>query len=159
MAKFKYRMQNILDIKKKLEESAKMEFTEANARVMREEEKLTALHGRRRVYEEEGKQLRKAQMHVQDIKNNIQALSVIREMIKDQELELQKAQKIQEEKRLQLQNAMQERKTQEKLYENAFAEFVLEENAREGREVDELVSYKYGQKRKEENSQYEVSHG
>lgn len=159
MAKFKYRMQNILDIKKKLEESAKMEFTEANARVMKEEEKLNALHGRRRAYEAEGKQLRKADMHVQDIKNNIQALSVIRDMISDQKLELKKAQEIQEEKRLLLQEAMQERKTQEKLYENAFAEFILEENAREGREVDELVSYKYGQKQKEENNQYEVNRG
>ena len=159
MAKFKYRMQNILDIKKKLEESAKMEFTEANAQVMREEEKLSALHGRRRAYEAEAKQLRKAQMHVHDIRINSQALSVIRGMIEEQKMELRKAEKIQEEKRLLLQEAMQERKTQEKLYENAFAEFIIEENAREGREVDELVSYKYGQKSKEESDQYEVNHG
>ena len=57
-----------------------------------------------------------------------------------------------------LQSAMQERKTQEKLYENAFAEFMQEENAREGREVDELTSYKYGVRRIE-NNQYEVNHG
>ena len=134
MAKFKYRMQNILDIKQKLEEAAKMEFAEANARVMEEEEKLSALHGRRRVYEAEGKQLRKQQMHVPDIKNNIQALDILRDMIKDQEKAVERAKKIQEEKRLALQSAMQERKTQEKLYENAFAEFMQEENAREGRE-------------------------
>lgn len=159
MAKFKYRMQNILDIKQKLEEAAKMEFAEANARVMEEEEKLSALHGRRRAYEAEGKQLRKQQMHVPDIKNNIQALDILRGMIKAQILEVEKAQRIQEEKRLALQEAMQERKTQEKLYENAFAEFMQEENAREGREVDELTSYKYGKKSREENNQYEVNHG
>ena len=55
MAKFKYRMQNILDIKQKLEEAAKMEFAEANARVLSEEEKLDSLHARRRAYEAEGK--------------------------------------------------------------------------------------------------------
>lgn len=159
MARFKYRMQNILDIKQKLEEAAKMEFAEANARVMEEEEKLSNLKGRKRAYEAEGKQLRKAQMHVPDIKNNIQALSVFREMIKSQELEVEKAKRIREEKRLMLQTAMQERKTQEKLYENAFTQFVQEENAREGRETDELVSYKYGQKSREEKSQYEVNHG
>lgn len=159
MAKFKYRMQNILDIKQKLEEAAKMEFAEANARVLEEEEKLSALHGRRRAYEAEGKQLRKQQMHVPDIKNNIQALDILRGMIKAQILEVEKAQRIQEEKRLALQEAMQERKTQEKLYENAFAEFMQEENAREGREVDELTSYKYGKKSREENNQYEVNHG
>ena len=43
MAVFKYRMQNILDIKQKLEESAKMEFSEANARVAAEEEKLSVI--------------------------------------------------------------------------------------------------------------------
>ena len=33
MAKFKYRMQNVLDIKQKLEEAAKMEFAQANMQV------------------------------------------------------------------------------------------------------------------------------
>ncbi len=159
MAKFKYRMQNILDIKQKLEEAAKMEFAEANARVLEEEEKLSVLHGRRRTYEAEGKQLRKQQMHVPDIQHNIQALDVLRDMIKEQMKEVERAKRFQEEKRLALQNAMQERKTQEKLYENAFAEFMQEENAREGREVDELTSYKYGAKSRVENNQYEVEHG
>lgn len=159
MAKFRYRMQNILDIKQKLEEAAKMEFAEANARVMEEEEKLSLLHGRRRAYEAEGKMLRKQQMHVPDIQHNIQALDVLRDLIKEQIKEVERAKQFQEEKRLALQSAMQERKTQEKLYENAFAEFMQEENAREGREVDELTSYKYGVKSRVENNQYEVEHG
>jgi flagellar FliJ protein len=156
MAKFRYRMQNILDIKQKLEEAAKMEFAEANARVMEEEEKLSLLHGRRREYEAEGKMLRKQQMHVPDIQHNIQALDVLRDMIKEQIKAVERAKQIQEEKRLALQSAMQERKTQEKLYENAFAEFIQEENAKESREVDELTSYKYGVQRRVENNQYEV---
>lgn len=159
MAKFRYRMQNILDIKQKLEEAAKMEFAEANAFLLREEEKLTELKNRRRVYEAEGRRLRRKQMQVLDIKNNIQALDVLRDMIKEQEKAVIRAQEIQEEKRLALQNAMQERKTQEKLYENAFAEFMQEENAREGREVDELTSYTYGRKNRAERDQYEVEHG
>lgn len=150
MAKFKYRMQNILDVKQKLEESAKMEFSEANARVLTEEEKLLIIENRKLDYENEGRKLREAQLHVRDIKSNVQAVSVLQEMIKIQEKELEKAKTVQEQKRLQLQNAMQERKTQEKLYENAFAEFVREENARESKEVDELVSYVYGQRSKEE---------
>ena len=150
MAKFKYRMQNILDVKQKLEESAKMEFSEANARVLTEEEKLLIIENRKLDYENEGRRLREAQLHVRDIKSNVQAVSVLQEMIKIQEKELEKAKTVQEQKRLQLQNAMQERKTQEKLYENAFAEFVREENARESKEIDELVSYVYGQRGKEE---------
>ena len=43
-----------------------------------------------------------------------------------------------------LKTAMQESKTQERLREKAFEEFMREENAREAREVDELVSYTHG---------------
>lgn len=150
MAKFKYRMQNILDIKQKLEESAKMEFSEANIRVMEEEEKLTEIEDRKRIYEAEGERLRSARLQVADIKNNTQAISVLQGMVKVQEKEVEKAKVVQEQKRQKLQNAMQERKTQEKLYENAFEEFVREENARESKEIDELTSYVYGKRSKEE---------
>lgn len=150
MAVFKYRMQNILDIKQKLEESAKMEFSEANARVAAEEEKLSAIEMRKLAYEKEGESLRKEQLHVQEIKSNVQAISVLGGMVKAQEREVEKAKVIQEQKRLQLQEAMQERKIQEKLRENKFEEFIREENARESKEIDELTSYVYGKRSKEE---------
>lgn len=150
MAKFKYRMQNILDIKQKLEESAKMEFGEANVRVMEEEEKLSVIEDRKRAYENEAGRLRSAKLQVADIKNNTKAISVLGDMKKEQESEVDKAKNILEQKRVKLQVAMQERKTQEKLYENAFEEFMREENARESKEVDELTSYVYGKRAKEE---------
>jgi len=146
MAKFKYKMQNILDIKLKLEDSAKNEFAQAAARVLEEEAKLQAIINRKREYEEEGSKLRKAKLRVMDIKNNTEALHILQLQIEEQEgvVELERAK--QEKARIKLQIAMQERKTQEKLYENAFEEFKREINAQEGREVDELVSYTYGKK-------------
>ena len=150
MAKFKYRMQNILDIKQKLEESAKMEFGEANVRVMTEEEKLAVIDEKKRAYEKEGGRLRSARLQVADIKNNTRAISVLGDMKKEQESEVERAKVFLEQKRVKLQIAMQERKTQEKLYENAFEEFVREENARESKEIDELTSYVYGKRIKEE---------
>lgn len=150
MAKFKYRMQNILDIKQKLEESAKMEFGEANVRVMEEEERLAVIDEKKQAYETEGGRLRTAKLQVVDIKNNTRAISVLGDMKKEQESEVEKAKVVLEQKRTKLQIAMQERKTQEKLYENAFEEFVREENARESKEVDELTSYVYGKRTKEE---------
>ena len=150
MAKFKYRMQNILDIKQKLEESAKMEFGEANVRVMEEEEKLSVIDERKRAYENEAGRLRSARLQVADIKNNTKAISVLGDMKKVQESKVDKAKNILEQKRVKLQVAMQERKTQEKLYENAFEEFVRDENAKESKEIDELVSYVYGKRTKEE---------
>lgn len=150
MAVFKYRMQNILDIKQKLEESAKMEFGEANVRVMEEEERLSVIDEKKQAYETEGGRLRREKLQVADIKNNTRAISVLGDMKKEQESEVEKAKVVLEQKRTKLQIAMQERKTQEKLYENAFEEFVREENARESKEVDELTSYVYGKRTKEE---------
>ena len=43
-----------------------------------------------------------------------------------------------------LNEAMKERKTYEKLRERAFEEFKLEENRKEQKEIDELVSYRFG---------------
>lgn len=43
-----------------------------------------------------------------------------------------------------MQNAMVERKTYDKLKEKAFEEFKIELNAQEKKEVDELVSYRFG---------------
>ena len=51
---------------------------------------------------------------------------------------------------IELQESIQERKIQEKLRENAFDVFMEEEKARESREIDELTSYTYGQKKVEE---------
>ncbi|MGN0155958.1 MAG: flagellar FliJ family protein [Lachnospiraceae bacterium] len=63
------------------------------------------------------------------------------------------ARKVQELAREKLQNAMQERKTQEKLYENAFEDFKKEVNAKESKEVDELTSYTYGKNRRQESGE------
>mgnify|MGYP000037809006 CR=1 FL=1 len=48
MAKFIYRMQNILNIKYKLEESAKQEYAEARQALVAEEQKLDALKKRQK---------------------------------------------------------------------------------------------------------------
>ena len=43
-----------------------------------------------------------------------------------------------------------ERKAQEKLKEKAFESFLQEENAKESKEIDELVSFTYGRRQREE---------
>ena len=53
MAKFVYKMQNILNIKMRLETQAKTEFSQASARLDEEEDKLRSLILRRRTYEDE----------------------------------------------------------------------------------------------------------
>ena len=51
MAKFTYKMQNILDIKYKLETQAKTAFSIAAANLNKEEEKLVVLNLRKQGYE------------------------------------------------------------------------------------------------------------
>lgn len=146
MAKFRYRMQSILEIKKKLEEQAKNEFAAARVALNEEEDKLEQLKKRKEAYEDEGRALRENTLNIMDIIENKEALLRMDEFIADQQLNVKRAQDRMEEARLALQTAMQESKTQEKLREKAFEQFVKEENKRESKEIDELVSYTYGRK-------------
>ena len=144
MAKFIYRMQNILDIKLKMEDQAKASFAEANKELLNEEEKLEGLIRRREEYELEGQRLRLETLDVIKLKDNSRALQVMKDMIKAQEMVVSIARDKVELARRKLQVAMQERKTQEKLKENAFEEFKHELGSEKSKEVDELVSYRFG---------------
>ena len=146
MAKFIYRMQSILEVKKKLEEQAKNEFAAARAALNVEEEKLEQLRIRKEAYEDEPRSLRENTLNIMDIIENKEALLRMDEFIAEQELNVKRAEDRMEEAREALQTAMQESKTQEKLREKAFEQFIKEENARESKEIDELVSYTYGRK-------------
>lgn len=147
MAKFVYRMQSILNIKEKLEEQARMEFAQANANLAAEEEKLEKLKERRFFYEEQGRKLRESSLNVMDLMENRDAIERMKEFIEIQKIAVRKAEDEVEFARVKLTEAMQETKTQHKLKEKAFEEFIREENAREAKEIDELTSYVYGQKR------------
>lgn len=147
MSKFVYRMQNILNIKEKLEEQAKMDYGMARARLTEEEEKLERLFGRRAGYEDVAREALREELHPRQMRENKEAILRMDEFIDLQRLEIQKAEEKLEEERVKLQDAMQERKIQEKLRENAFEVFMEEEKARESREIDELTSYTYGQKK------------
>lgn len=146
MAKFFYRMQSILNIKEKLEEQARMDFAQANMRLAAEEEKLQQLKDRKLFYEEEGRRLQQDALKVTDILENQNAIERMKDFIAEQLLAVRKAEEAVEIARLALMEAMLETKTQHKLKEKAFEEFMREENAREAKEIDELTSYTYGQK-------------
>ncbi len=148
MSKFIYRMQSILNLKYKMEEQAKMEFAAARIKLDEEEEKLKILFERKADYEEAGRKLREDSLVVQDILDNKNAISQFEYFIEEQKIQVHRAEEKLEEKRIKLQEVMQERKAQEKLREKAFEVFIKEENSRESKEIDELTSYTYGQKRR-----------
>ena len=113
MAKFIYRMQNILNLKLKLEEQQKMEFAAARKRLDEEEDKLHLLFRRKEGYEEEGRRLREDNLNVQDILDNRNALLQMDDYIAFQRIQVSKAEAKLEEERQKLQEAVQERKIQE----------------------------------------------
>ena len=138
-------MQNILTVKEKLETQAKNEFAIAAAVVAEEEEKLEALYKRREEYSELLKRLQQGNLDFKQIKEATQAYDAMKYLIEDQKKVLDRAEKALELKRVALAEAMQEVKTHEKLKEKEFNQFMADEAAKESKEIDELVSYRFGQ--------------
>ena len=69
MAKFRYRMQNILDIKIKLETQAKNAYGAANRKYIEEQAVLAELMLRRNNYEKKLKELMTGNINVKDVCN------------------------------------------------------------------------------------------
>ena len=146
MARFHYKMQGILDIKEKLETRAKQDFAEANRRLAEEKEKLATLQARKEAFLEEGINLRMERIDVRKIKENKLAVMKMDEYISKQMIQINLAARAVERTRAVLQELVQERKAHEKLKENAFAEFMKEEQNQESKEIDQLTTYTHGQK-------------
>lgn len=147
MARFRYSMQSILNIKMKLETQAKQEFSAARAALDREEERLKQLFQRKDGYERRAQELLAGALDVGKIEENRTAIQRMEDYIAEQRLRVAAAEKNLEQARIRLTEVMMERKTHETLKEKAFDAFLMEEKRQEGKEIDELTSYTYGQRR------------
>ncbi len=143
MAKFLYTMQNILDIKYKLEEQQKTAFSLAMQKLTKEEEKLKLLQEKKNSYQNELKMRVQSALDIKNIKWYENAVETMKYKIKIQILVVKRAENELEAVRVRLTEIMVDRKTHEKLKENEFEEFKKELNSIENKEVDELVSFKY----------------
>lgn len=149
MAKFRYSMQSILDIKMKMETQAKQEFSAARAVLDEEMRRLEELVARKTAYEAESARLLSGTLNVRKIEENKAAILCMEDYIVKQKGQVAVAERKLEKAREHLQAVMVERKTHETLKEKAFEEFLMDEKKQEGKEVDELTSYTYGQRRNE----------
>lgn len=148
MAKFIYRLQNVLDVKLKLENQARTNFSLAAAKVNDEEERLSALYAEKTDYEDDYRKKSSGKLNVFELKQARDNISYIDGRITAQKKNVEMAKKSLEIARFQLNEAMKERKIHEKLKENAFEEFMHEENEAEKKEIDQLVSFRYNDKGK-----------
>ena len=143
MAKFRYRMQNILNVKMKLESQAKIAYGIANQKYLEEQRKLQEIILRRNSYE---KILKESMMGTIDVRQVLHAradVNTMKTLMRRQMIEVHKAERVLEDARKALNEVMMERKTHEKLKEKAFEQFKAELNAEESKEIDQLVSYTY----------------
>ena len=143
MAKFKFRLQGLLDIKLKIEDQKKQEYGLAMARVEQEKKKKQELLNKKEdsivEFRERIDEIISSQSHA-SYNNYIEFLK--EEAIRQDKVILE-AQKQAEIKRQELVEAMKERKTLEKLSERQYEEFLLEQKLAEQRIVDEIVSYRF----------------
>ena len=143
MAKFVYTMQNILNIKQKLENQAKIAYGQANAKLLEEQQKLQEILVRKARYEERARELVSGSIHIREIRENKQAIDAMKSAMRVQLLQVQSAERAVEDARRKLNDVMVERKTHEKLREKQFEQFKEELAYEENKVVDGLVSYTY----------------
>lgn len=145
MAKFVYRMQNILDIKNKLETQARNSYAVARMKLTQEEEKLNSLFAQKKSYEDAYRKQLSGNIDVRQINICKNAIELSKNMIKKQLVEVKVASKNLEAAQIRLSEVMKERKIQEKLREKAFDEFLRELSEQEKKEIDELVNFRFEQ--------------
>lgn len=151
MAKFIYKLENILTIKYKLEDQAKNVFGKAQAKVETEEQKLSNLMDRRAGYEHQLCKLMTDRLNLQEITRCQDAVEILKYDIRIQTIAVRSARQELELARAKLKEAMVERKTHEKMKEKAFEAFKVEVALEERKEVDELTSFKYGSNQESEH--------
>lgn len=145
MAKFNYKLQSVLEIKRKLENQEKIEYGLASAKVQEERDKLQAMMLQKAGYDKQARTLVRGKINVLEMNTCRKAIETMKSRIRTQMIEVQKAEKQLDEVRKRLNEVMVERKTYEKLRDKKFEEFKQELLYEEKKEVDELVSYTYHQ--------------
>lgn len=139
-------MQSILNLKEKMETQAKNAFAAARAYRNEQEAKLEALEARRLEILAEGARARESALRPAELRENEMAIRYIKDAIKEQQRVLLAATAAEEKARQAWVDANVEKKTHQRLRDKAFEDFKQEIAKQEQTEVDELVSYTYGQK-------------
>lgn len=146
MAKFLYSMQNVLNIKERLETQAKTEFAEMNNRLSIEQDTMRRLVKRMNMYEQLAKDSATHNIDIAEMRRCNEAIKIIKNQITQQAVRIRIAERNVDNAMKKLTEAVQDRKIHEKLKEKAFDEFKLELNAQEMKEIDETVSFNYNNK-------------
>lgn len=143
MKKFRYSMQDILDMQYRLESLAKAEYAVAQSALNEEKHKLEIINEHQRQYEECLRKLVSGRLDFKEIAFTETAIEQKKEDAKQQQKNIVMAEKALDKAREKLNQVRVERKTHELLKEKALEQYMAELNREEATETDELVSYRY----------------
>ena len=143
MKKFSYSLQNVLNLKEKMESQEKVLFQAAMAELRKEQEVLEGLEQRKLGYEERLRECVSTKLDLLSVKTNREAIEIMKDRIQQQVGRIRRAERHAEVARMRLEEAIKERKTLEKLKEDAFAQYMKDYEKEEQKEIDELVSFRH----------------
>lgn len=83
-------------------------------------------------------------LDIPEMRRTEDAIEVMKGLIRQQTVAVRKAEQNVEAALHRLRQAMTEKKAQEKLREKAWSEYMMEFEAQERKEIDELVSFRFG---------------
>ena len=143
MKKFIYPLQNVLNLKEKMESQEKSLFQAAMNELRNEQEELAHLEQRKSGYEERLKESVSSRLDLLNVKTNKEAVEILKDMIRQQTGKVRLAERRVEVARKRLEEAVKERKTLEKLKDDAFSQYKKDYEKEEQKEIDELVNFRY----------------
>ncbi|HEY9059826.1 MAG TPA: flagellar export protein FliJ [Pseudobacteroides sp.] len=143
MAKFKFRLQPLLNIKIQLEDSAKNELGKAVQRLEEEKEKARFLVENREKYISEFQEKTSSYVRIDELKGYTLYISKLAQNIELQNKNIKEASDNVDRYREDLIKIVKERKILEKLKEKKYKEYLSELGKDEQKRMDEIVSYKY----------------
>ena len=140
MARFRFRLQPVLDHKKRLEDVAQIALAEAQAAQLKEESALRQLNAAEaRAFAELERQRFTGHLDIEALQLGLGYLDVLKAQIQRQMQVVARVRQHTETKRQELVTRLQERKTLEHLRQRQLDAFNLEQSRLEAREADEMV--------------------
>lgn len=145
MTSFRFRLQPVLDHRRRVEEQAQLEHAQAEAARQREEGALAGLrHAEESAFEELERQRFTGVLDVEALQLGMGYLDVLKLQIQRQEGIVTRVCEHVDARREHLVACMQERRVLDRLREKQLAAFSAEQNRLEAAAADEIVVMRYG---------------
>ncbi len=139
MARFRFKLQKVLEARQTFEKQAKREFGEAQLKLREEQESLENFINDAREFKKDMVVRRRGGAIVKQFQDDIQRDWTNKRKIRDQRHRVKKAEDFAEEKRLKLVEAMRDRKVMEKLREKYLAVFIKEVRKNDMKFADDIA--------------------